>query len=181
MTVPDTRELVDEIRSEVVGARFVTERFKSRVLTLCTRAVDYEAKLGAATTMLAEAERIVPGVIPTAGRFAVGLNDRERALAAEARVEELSEALRDAERELGEAADDFDSIAASAGHRVGCDEPDDPGCEACIANSAAARARAVLVRESGGQPEVCVCSTCGATPETGLTADCPECWGGGQP
>ena len=103
VTVPDTRKLVDEIRSEVVGARFVTERFKSRVLTLCTRAVDYEAKLGAATTMLAEAERIVPGVIPTAGRFAVGLNDRERALAAEARVEELSatlEDLRDGIREM---------------------------------------------------------------------------------
>ncbi len=50
-----------------------------------------QAQLDAATTMLAEAERIVPGVITTAGRFSIGLNDRERAVRAE-------EALRQAHR-----------------------------------------------------------------------------------
>ena len=51
---------------------------------LVGRIQELEAKLGAATTMLAEAERIVPGVITTAGRLSIGLNDRERAVKAEA-------------------------------------------------------------------------------------------------
>jgi len=35
-------------------------------------------------------------------------------------------------------------------------------------------ARAAL---AAADSEATTCSTCGATPETGLTRDCPECWG----
>lgn len=54
------------------------------------------AQVGAATTILAEAEKIVPGVITTAGRFSIGLNDRERAVAAEQALARTQEVLTEA-------------------------------------------------------------------------------------
>jgi hypothetical protein len=76
-----------------------------------------EQKLGAATTMMAEAEKVVPGVITTAGRFSIGLNDRERAEAAEARlakVPPLVEALERMAFEPTKSAAKYRGIAREA-------------------------------------------------------------------
>jgi chromosome segregation ATPase len=99
-TVSDARAALASLlaeRAEVTEAmsRLVEQRRAAthRADTAEAERDEANAKLGAATTMLAEAEKIVPGLITTAGRFAIGLNDRERAIAAERLCATQKEAL----------------------------------------------------------------------------------------
>ena len=70
------------------------KRFVAALSAATTQRDEALAQVGAATTILAEAEKILPGVITTAGRFSIGLNDRERAIAAEGRAEGLAAQLQ---------------------------------------------------------------------------------------
>lgn len=78
------------------GDRYALDEANKRVEALEAASAAVEEKLRAATNMLAEAERIVPGVITTSGRFALfGQSDRERLEAAEAALAEATQALRE--------------------------------------------------------------------------------------
>lgn len=60
----------------------------------------------------------------------------------------------EADATLREAAEGFEQIAGCTPHVRGCDEPDDPHCARCIADSEAARAREALDRLLAGKAAV---------------------------
>ena len=82
----------------------------SDVVALLRHVDDLQRQVDAASAILAEAEKFLPGTIQTAGRFAIGVS-RDKLEAAEAQVGELTQALRDVQRYLEGGRSGFKAIA----------------------------------------------------------------------
>lgn len=131
------------------------------------------AQVGAATTILAEAEKIVPGIITTAGRFAIGLNDRERALAAEGRAVA-------AEQALGEIA--YLVMTRRIGIHMNGEEQWPTPMHKQIADLARAALAAAAAATTLNEPERWPCGCVkGETPHGAGWADCESAAAGAEP
>ena len=115
-TLQRLRELVEQVPPEgwASGERFgtVAEQVEvlEGVLALLRHVDDLQRQVDAASAILAEAEKFLPGTIQTAGRFAIGVS-RDKLEAAEAQVGELTQALRDVQRYLEGGRSGFKAIA----------------------------------------------------------------------